>query len=61
MIAERTLSSIVTKGLYARIRYAGNVSRMRAALIAGAITMGVPLIRLFPSDISVWVLKKRGG
>lgn len=61
LIAERTLSSIVTKGLYARIRYAGNVSGLRAALIAGAITMGVPLIRVFPSDISVWVLKKRGG
>ena len=61
MIAERTLSSIVTKGLYARIRYAGNVSRARAALLTAVITMGVPLIRLFPSDISVWMLRKRGA
>lgn len=61
LIAERTLSSIVTRGLYARIRYAGNVSRVRAALLSGAIMMGVPLIRLFHSDISVWMLRKRAG
>ena len=61
LIAERTLSSIVTKGLYARIRYAGNVSRARAALLTVVITLGVPLIRLFPSDISVWMLRKRGA
>ena len=61
LIAERTLSSIVTRGLYARIRYAGNVSSARAALLTAAITLGVPLIRLFHSDISVWMLSKRGA
>ncbi len=59
LIAERPLSSIMTKGLYARIRYAGNVSKARAVLLTSAITLSVPLIRLFHSDISVWVLKKR--
>lgn len=59
LIAERTLDSIVTKGLYERIRYAGDVSRMRAAMLTGLIAAAVPLIRVFHSDISVWMLKKR--
>lgn len=59
LIAERSLASIVVKGLYERISYAGNVSRVRALVMTGTIALAIPFIRMLPSDISVWILRKR--
>ncbi len=58
VIASRPLSSVVAKGLYERILYAGDASKLRAALITLGVLVAIPVLRLFPSDIRVWVLKK---
>lgn len=55
---EMSLPAISTRGLYKRILYAGNVSRVKALLICAGIYLLTPLIRLCPSDISVWMLKR---
>jgi SAM-dependent methyltransferase len=57
--AERPLPSIVAKGLYSRVHYAGTPSRLRSAVTAAGILALIPFLKLFPSDITVWALEKR--
>lgn len=59
LVQMRTLPSLSTKGLYARIRYDRNVSAAKAALMTGVLTVASPLLRLLPADIKVWVLSPR--
>ena len=59
VIATRPLSSVGAKGLYERIRYAGDASTLRAVLMTLGVLMAIPILRLFPADIRVWVLKKQ--
>ncbi|MDB5882119.1 MAG: methyltransferase domain protein [Ramlibacter sp.] len=59
VVAERPLTSIVAKGLYSRVHYAGTPSRFRSAVTAAGILALIPLLKLFPSDITVWALEKR--
>lgn len=55
--ATRRLRSLAVKGLYARIRFDRSVSAPRAlVLYLGALAL-VPVLRLLPSDISVWFLE----
>ena len=56
--AERQLPSILSGNLYERIYCAGNVSKLRSAIITGGILMLIPFLKVFRSDISVWVLAK---
>jgi SAM-dependent methyltransferase len=53
----RTLPSMTSKGLYARIRTDRSVPVAKAAAIAAMLTVAGPLIRLMPADIKVWMLQ----
>lgn len=55
--AARTLPSISTHGLYARIRTDRNVSPIKAALVAATLTAASPAMKLLPPDIKVWLLQ----
>ncbi len=59
VVAERALPSIVAKGLYDRINYAGHVSKLRSAVMTAGILALLPFMKLLPSDITVWVLAKQ--
>jgi SAM-dependent methyltransferase len=59
VIAERPLPSIVAKGLYERINYARNVPRLRSFVITIGILALIPFLKVFHSDITVWLLEKR--
>jgi 2-polyprenyl-3-methyl-5-hydroxy-6-metoxy-1,4-benzoquinol methylase len=53
-----SLSSIVTTGLYQRIRYTNSGSKFKSAFIALGVLILIPLLRVFHSDITVWALKR---
>ncbi|MFL6156518.1 MAG: class I SAM-dependent methyltransferase [Marmoricola sp.] len=57
---ERThrLPSVAVRGMYRRIRYAGDVGVLKAAALTVVVTAAVPLLRVLPSDIDVWVLRR---
>jgi len=57
--AVRTLPSISTHGLYARIRADRNVSPVKAALVTAVLTVASPAMRMLPADIKVWLLQVR--
>jgi SAM-dependent methyltransferase len=55
----RRLPAIAVKGLYSRIRFDRSVSATRArVLYLGSLAL-VPLLRILPSDISVWFLEHK--
>ena len=58
IIEERSLSSIVVKGLFDRICYAGG-NRFINYLTGCAVLLSIPILKIVKSDISVWFLKKR--
>ena len=58
MIRRGTLSSIVTKGLYARIRYDRSVGKSRALLLFAAALVARAVAGLFPSDIQYFVFRR---
>lgn len=53
----RTLPSISSRGLYARIRTDRSVSPAKAAAIAGVLTVAGPVLSIMPADIKVWLLQ----
>lgn len=53
------LPAILTQGLAQRIHYAGGISKFKARLLSGCITVSMPLIKVLSPDIRVWLLKKR--
>lgn len=55
---QARLPSVVASGLYSRVRYSKKVSRARAALVAFAVLLSIPVLKLLPSDIEVWYLRK---
>lgn len=57
MIEEHSLSSIVVKGLFDRINYAGG-NKLINMLIGCAVLCSIPILKLTKSDISVWFFKK---
>ena len=59
VMAHRSLPSVLTNGLYERIHYASDASRMRSFTIAAGVFLLIPFLKIFHSDISVWVLEKR--
>lgn len=55
----RRLPAIAVKGLYSRIRFDRSVPAARArVLYLGSLAL-VPLLRILPSDISVWFLEHK--
>jgi 2-polyprenyl-3-methyl-5-hydroxy-6-metoxy-1,4-benzoquinol methylase len=57
VIKRRQLPSIITKGLYSRINFARDSSKLRSIIMAACLVILIPLIKLLPSDISVWILE----
>lgn len=55
--AVRSLPSISTHGLYARIRTDRSVSPVKAGLVTAALTVASPAMRVLPADIKVWMLQ----
>lgn len=60
MVKRSKLPSVASEGLYSRIRYSNEISRFKAVLIALAVLLSIPVLRLLPSDIEVWYLRKSG-
>lgn len=56
-IATRRLRSLAVKGLYARIRFDRTLSAPRALVLYFGALLLVPVLRVLPSDISVWFLE----
>lgn len=57
-VEVKSLSSISSDGLMERIRYVGNPSPIKVWLIYLGILIAVPIIRWFPSDITVSFFRK---
>lgn len=53
------LPSLLVRGLYSRIRCSGDVSRAKALILTAAVLPLVPVLRVLPSDITVWTLSRR--
>lgn len=58
MSAIRTLPSMSSKGLYARIRTDRNLSLTKAVAMAAVLSVAAPVLRVMPSDIKVWMLQQ---
>lgn len=54
------LPSMTVSGLYARIRYSGDVGVPKAVVITAVMAVVAPFLRLLPSDIEVWSLTRTG-
>lgn len=55
---HRALPSVVKKGLFERVSFAGG-SRLKNCLISCILYLLIPFIQKMESDISVWLLRKR--
>lgn len=55
----RRLPAVRVRGLYERIRCAGDVSPLKAGAIALAVATLTPALAVLPSDITVWLLERR--
>jgi SAM-dependent methyltransferase len=60
LVRRGELASIVTTGLYARIRYDRSVGPARAAVLYGAALAARAVAGLFPSDIQYFVFRRPG-
>jgi 2-polyprenyl-3-methyl-5-hydroxy-6-metoxy-1,4-benzoquinol methylase len=58
MICVSDLPSIRLQGLYDRVGYVGNISKLRATMTYLAIVLTLPVIKFFESDIAVVVFRK---
>ncbi len=54
-IDRHRLASLSASGLYARVRYSRDVPVWKAVAITVAVTVMIPLLRLLPSDSTVWL------
>lgn len=53
----RTLPSMSTRGLYARIRTDRSVSFAKAMAVTSVLTLASPILSMMPADIRVWLLQ----
>lgn len=58
---ERTmkLPAVSAKGLYDRIHCTNDISVLKAVVITFVVMLAIPFLRLLPSDIEVWFLRKK--
>ena len=56
--ARSRLSAVAARGLYARIRYARDVSTIKAMTLTLAISLLAPWLAVLPADIEVWCLRR---
>lgn len=59
VVGKISLPSIVAKGLFSRINFAGNKSKIWSYSLFMAIFLLIPILRIFPSDISAWALMRK--
>jgi SAM-dependent methyltransferase len=57
-VARRRLRSVSASGLYSRLRYSRDSSRVGALLMTGVITAAIPLLAILPPDIGVWAFRR---
>jgi hypothetical protein len=60
-VGSHRLASLSASGLYARVRYSRDVPVWKAIAISVVVTLLIPVLRLLPSDISVWLFQKRAN
>lgn len=58
IVKQTSLPSVVVSGLYSRIWCSRQMSRAKAAVIAGSVLLMMPILNVLPSDIGVWYLRK---
>lgn len=58
-VHSQALPALRAKGLFERMRYAGNIAGPALYLQFAAVLCTVPLLRILPSDIVVGVFRKR--
>ena len=59
--STRRLPSLTVKGLYSRIRAVKDLSVLQSRAVSLGSLMLIPVLRLLPSDISVWFLLPATG
>lgn len=59
LIKRSRLPSVSAQGLYSRIRYSKEIGPLKASVIALAVLLAIPLLRLLPPDIEIWYFRKR--
>jgi SAM-dependent methyltransferase len=57
--SRKHLASVAVRGLYARVRYARDVTATKAALLTLAVALMSPLLAVLPPDIEVWILRRQ--
>ena len=57
-VGEHRLPSVSARGLYARVRYAGDVPALKAAAVTFAVGVAIPVLAVLPSDITVWLFRR---
>lgn len=58
VVKQTSLPSVVASGLYSRIWCSRQMSRAKATVIAGSVLLMMPILKVLPSDIEVWYLRK---
>ena len=53
------LPSLIARGLYARIHCSGDISKPKALLLTAIFLPIVPILRVLPSDITVWLISHK--
>lgn len=56
--SSMSLPSVTADGLYDRIHCSNDISAAKAAAITAGMMLAIPFLRVLPSDIEVWILKK---
>ena len=56
--AITTLPSMISSGLYARIRTDRSVSVFKASIMVALLSVAAPVLRRMPPDIKVWMLQR---
>ena len=58
VVGDFALPTATYSGLYSRVRYDRSVSLMKGLLLTAMLGLIIPLLRVLPADIRVWVLRK---
>jgi len=56
--SRMSLPSVTADGLYERIHCSNDISAMKAAFITAGMMLAIPFLKMLPSDIEVWFLRK---
>jgi len=54
---KRSLEVLSFSGMLSRVSYASNNTKFANLIIASLLVIALPILRIFPSDITVWAIK----